>query len=66
MVDDQGCRESHNMVDCFLLKRDKSSLSQIHDSTKYWQAFTPSGTCVCRQELFCLSTVVSLFSSSGR
>lgn len=47
MVDDQGCRESHNMVDCFLLKRDKSSLSQIHDSTKYWQAFTPSGTCVC-------------------
>ena len=27
MVDDQGCRKSHNMVDC-LLKRDRSSLSQ--------------------------------------
>lgn len=47
MVDDQGCRKSQNMVDYFLLKRDKSSLSQIHDSTKYWQAFTPSGARVC-------------------
>lgn len=83
MVDDQGCRKSHNMVDCLLLKRDRLSLSQkdslSHDhfwseatlnswfmTTKYWQAFTPSGTCVCRNELFCLSIVVSLFSSSGR
>ena len=28
MVDDQGCRKSHNMVDCLLLKRERSSLSQ--------------------------------------
>ena len=41
MVDDQGCRKSHNMVDCLLLKRDRSSLSQkdslSHDH--FWSKF---------------------------
>lgn len=42
MVDDQGCRTSHSMVDCLLLKRDKSSLSQKHSLSHnhFWSEAT--------------------------